>query len=251
MMSNSGKLCWLAFFTLVPGIACGEVSTKVYLRDSNELLVPVEVNIAAQYVDYGPIMVGTELAIVTDSNVAEHWSGRLLIEEDYRDYGVLYARGDFFDGFPESRLEAAGPDAWVMTADDYWEDGEKWVQGFDLDTSYPPDVNTGDWFIIDYNAIGVGDADVALYWQEWVGEPPFAEYIYGLVHCVQFSQVPTRDFDSDGRVDFNDFSIFAIYWYDSNCDEPGSCQGTNLDNYGIVDLNDLMLFTDFWLEKTK
>ncbi len=248
-MKSPGRRFLLAFLILVPCVAFGEVSTKVFLRDSNEPLVPVEVNIALKYVDYGQIMVGTELAIVIDSNVAESWSGRLLLEEDYRNYGVLYARGEF-DPYFESCLEAAGADAWVTTAFDYWEEEEKWVQGFDLYTDTDLlEVSIGDWFIIDYNAVEVGDTNIALYWQEWLDEPPF--YDYGLIHHIQFSQVPTRDFDGDGRVDFNDFSIFATYWYDSNCDEPNLCQGANLDNYGIVDLNDLMLFTEYWLVKTK
>jgi hypothetical protein len=246
-MRRLTRLFLLAFLLAVPNITFGEESTKVYLRDSNELLVPVEVNTALQYIDYGQVMVGTELAIVIDSNLAEHWSGRLLIEGDYNDFGVLYGRGpydDFGSGYMGSIFPAAGFFAAVFPAAPYWEEEEKYVQGFDVYTDY--DVNVGDWFIIDYNAIAVGDANIAFYWQQ--DSPPFE---YGLIHCIQFLQVPTRDFDGDGIVDFYDFSIFSMYWHDSNCTDPDSCLGTNLDNYGFVDLNDLMLFTEYWLKKTK
>jgi hypothetical protein len=245
MMNSLQKVFRLAFLLLALPVCIAEVSTTVYLRDSNELLGPVDVNTALKYVDYGEVMVGTELAIVIDSNVAEHWSGRLLIEENYRNYGTLYARGDF-EGFPESCLEAAGPDAAVFTAPDYWEEENKYVQGFDLYNGFPPDANSGDWFIIDYNAIVVGDANIALYWQQ--DEPPFE---YGLIHYVRFLQVPTRDLNIDWQVDFEDFSTLAGYWYDTNCIDVNWCEGADLDNSGLVDVNDLMLFTDYWLEKSK
>ena len=239
----------LVILVAVTNITFGEVSTKAYLRDSNELLLPVEVNMTLQYVDYGEIMAGTELAIVIDSNLAEHWSGRLLIEGDYNDVSVLYGRGpydDFVSGYTGSILPAAGFFAAVFPAAPYWEEEEKYVQGFDFYGDFPPEVKAGDWYVIDYNGIAVGDANIALYWQQ--DSPPFE---YGLIHHIQFLQVPTRDFDGDGSVDFQDFSIFSMYWLDSNCTDPNSCLGTNLDNYGIVELNDLMLFTEYWLKKTK
>jgi hypothetical protein len=230
-----------AFLVLVPGIAFGEVSTKVFLRDSNEPLVPVEVNIASQYVDYGQIMVGTELSIVIDSNVAEYWTGKLLIEEEQRNYGVLY---------PGFSLEAAGPYAYIDPIF-YWQEEDKYVQGFNLYTDFPPDVNVGDWFVIDYNAIDYNsvnayDCNVALYWQDDTQWP----ILYGLIHHLRFDHVPTRDFNTDWLVDFQDFSILAGYWHDTNCAGP-DCESVDLDDSGVVDSNDLILFTEFWLEKTK
>lgn len=248
-MRRLGKQFLLVFFVVVSNIAFGEVSTKVYLRDSNELLLPVEVNMTLQYVDYGQIMVGTELAIVIESDSAEHWSGRLLIEGDYNDLGVLYGRDpydEFGNGYVGSIFPAAGAFAAVFPAAPYWSEEDKYVQGFDFYGDYPPEVNTGDWYVIDYNSIDVGDANIASYWQQ--DFPPFD---YGLIHHLQFLQVPSRDFDGDGCVDFQDFSMFSEYWYDSNCTDPNSCSGANLDGDGIVDSNDLMLFTEYWLIKTK
>ncbi|MFA5422634.1 MAG: hypothetical protein WC374_02115 [Phycisphaerae bacterium] len=238
-MKKLGRCYSFILFACVISITYGEVSTKVFLRDSNEALVPVDSN----SFEYSPIMVGTELKIVIDSNVADHWAGKLLIEDDYRNYGALFARGA---GYTGSILPDAGAFAAVLEADPYWWQADKYVQGFDLSTDIPEEVNCGDWFIIDYNAVAVGDANIAFYWQD----DEFPPYDYGLIHYIQFQQVPTRDFDGSGRVDFNDFSILAAYWYDY-CEEPNSCQGTNLDDYNVVDLNDLMLFTEYWLEKTK
>ena len=243
------KVLWFVFLAVIPEIAIGEVSTKVYLRDSNELLVPAEVNIAEQYIDYGQIMVGTELAIVIGSNEANYWSGKLLIEEDFRNYGVLYGRGDFYY---ESCLEAAGPFAYIdPIIPPYWEEEDKDVQGFNLYTDFYPDVNIGDWFVIDYNAVDYNsvnthDGKVSLYWQDDTQWP----ILYGLIHNLRFNHVPTRDFNADWQVDFEDFSVLADYWYDSNCAGP-DCQNADLDDSGLVDVNDLVLFTDFWLEKTR
>jgi hypothetical protein len=231
--------------------AHGEVSTRVYLRDSNELLIPVDANETLQYVDYGQIMVGTELTIIVDSNAAESWIGKLLIADDDMNNATLFARGpynEYFGGYAESILPAAGSPyfAGVYITDPYWPEEGKHVQGFEFYTDYPPGVNSGDWFIIDYNSLQIGDCNVAFYWCDPPSTPD-----YGLIHELWFSHVPTRDFNVDGQVDFEDFSILASYWFDSNCTEPNSCQGANLDNYGLVDINDLALFADYWLEKTK
>jgi len=250
-MNGLSKVCGIVFFLLIPNIAIGEVSTKVYLRDSNELLVPVEVNTASQYIDYGQIMAGTELSIVVDSNEPNYWSGKLLIEEEQRNYGELYARGEFWP-YEESCFEAAGPFAYIdPIIPDYWEEEDKYVQGFNMYTDFPPDVNVGDWFVIDYNAVdynlvNTNDCNVALYWQDDTTWP----ILYGLIHHLRFDHVPTRDFNSDWQVDFEDFSALAGYWYDANCVST-DCKSVDLDDSGFVDVNDLMLFTDFWLEKTK
>jgi hypothetical protein len=243
-MKKLGRCYSFILFACVISITYGEVSTKVFLRDSNEALVPVDSN----SFEYSPLMVGTELKIVIDSNVADYWVGKLLIEDDYRSYGTLFARGPYDDeygaGYTGSILPDAGASASVFEVSTYWEEEDKYVQGFDFTTDFPPEVNCGDWFVIDYNAVAVGDANIAFYWLQ--DEFPFD---FGL-SCIEFQQVPTRDFDGSGRVDFNDFSVFSAYWYD-DCGEPNSCQGVNLDDYNVVDLNDLMLFTEYWLEKTK
>ena len=244
-MNGLRKVFQLAFLLLVSPVCIAEVSTTVYLRDSNELLVPVDVNTALKYVDYGQIMVGTELAIVADSNaIEEDKMISLYIEDDSRNYGILSARGLEELGYPDSIFDAAGKEtgAWIYPVDGFWPEENKEIKGFDLFTG-GSDVNTGDWFIIDYNTAAIGDCNVGFYWWEYPD--------YGLIHELRFIHVPTRDFDDDAQVDFEDFSILAGYWYGPNCAEPDWCEGADLDNSGFVDANDLMLFTDYWLEKTK
>ncbi|MFA5553729.1 MAG: hypothetical protein WCZ89_02150 [Phycisphaerae bacterium] len=246
-MANMPKVLFLAL--IIQCFAFGEVSTKVYLRDSNEFFVPIDVNSALQYIDYGQIMAGTQLSIIVDSNVAEHWSGRLLLEDDNMNQGQLYGRGPYDEygiGYSGSILEAAGFLAAVFSADSYWEDEDKYVQGLDFYNSPTQYVSVGEWFIADYNAIEIGDVNLAFYWQQ--DYPPFD---YGLIYQIKFEHVPTRDFDSNYRVDFADFSILAGYWEQGGCAEPNWCEGADLDKSGEVYIDDLALFAEFWLEKTR
>ena len=69
-----------------------------------------------------------------------------------------------------------------------------------------------------------------------------------LVYHLEFSHVPTCDFNGDSWVGFSDFAILAPYWHESNCGDSGGCRGADLNNDGSVDAIDLMLFADFWLE---
>ena len=224
--------------------AHGEVSVKVFLRDSNEVLQPVDVNSALLYTDYGQIMEGTQLAILVDSNTVElnKYMG-LYIEDDYRNYGLLSARGpemDFFD----SIFDAAGKStsAWISPVAGYWPEEDKEMTGFDLMTGFA-EVSIGDWFIFDYDTLAIGDCSVTLYCYEYPNPNAF------LIQELRFSHVATRDFNADGRVNFVDFSILAKYW-GNDCSDPKSCEGVNLEEYGLIDINDLTLFADFWLEKS-
>jgi hypothetical protein len=89
--------------------------------------------------------------------------------------------------------------------------------------------NVGDWFIFDYNAKDIGNCNVAFYdYDVSVTEPVY----------LTFNHVRTRDFNSDTKVDFRDFSVFASYWQVTDCN-------------GDVDSNDLMLFVEYWLERTE
>jgi hypothetical protein len=203
---------------------------------------------ALQYVDYGQIMVGTELAIVIDSNAAEEWSGRLVLENSDMNDGKLFAIGpydEYGSGYAGSILPAAGTGTAVFDAATEWPEENKLVQGFDFWSAYS-DINSGDWYIIDYNAVQVDDINIAFYWWDYFSTPD-----HGLIYELWFTQVPTRDFNADWQVDFKDFSVFAGYWYDTNCIDVNGCEGADLDTSGAVDVNDLMLFTEYWLKKTK
>jgi hypothetical protein len=183
-------------------------------------------------------MVGTKLTIIVDSNVAEYWSGSLIIADANRDYGVLYGRdyNEVTMDWEGSRFPAAGEAARV------WDWEEPGIDGLDLYTD-STGIEAGDWFIIDYTAIQEGSCDVGFYdhSKSWF-EP---------VYHLKFSHVRTRDFNSDTKVDFTDFSVFASYWQTMGCNDPNWCEGTDLDIDGDVDCDDLMMFAVYWLERTE
>jgi hypothetical protein len=55
------------------------------------------------------------------------------------------------------------------------------------------------------------------------------------------------DLNHDGMPTFQDFSVFAKFWKNASCTEPGWCEGSDFDHDGIVGMNDLRIFTQFWL----
>jgi hypothetical protein len=182
-------------------------------------------------------MVGTKLTIIVDSNVAEYWYGGVLIieEANMANIGRLYGRDYDGYGYPGSCLPAAGIDAAI------WDTYIYLGPGFELYGGDDP--NVGDWFIFDYNAIGIGDCNVAFYDYNVSETEP--------IHTLTFYHVRTRDFNNDTKVDFRDFAVLASYWQVTDCNDPGWCRGTDLDVDGDVDSNDLMLFVECWLERTE
>jgi len=226
----------LIFIFGVVSMAEGEISVKVFLPDGNTPLQLVEPNIPHIYRD---IMVGTKLIIVISSDANGYWGeGGLFIKEEDWDYGILSGR-DYNDttlDWEGSRFPAAGNNARVY---DWAED--VLGQGF----MFSGDVNAiaGDWFIIDYNSLKVGDCTVDFYDFETNSVNP--------VESLFFTHVVSRDFNNDTIVDFRDYAILASYWREADCNTPDWCGGTDLDTDGSVDANDLMLFCDYWLERTK
>jgi hypothetical protein len=56
------------------------------------------------------------------------------------------------------------------------------------------------------------------------------------------------DFSDDGKVDFEDFAMFALRWLDEGCsDQDGWCQGRDLTFDTKVNYYDLKDFSDCWL----
>jgi len=234
------KLILLVSCLCMASVATGKVSTRVCLFDGNTLFLPVDINLPI--IEYPDIMVGTRLTIIVGSNVAEDWSGYLIIEDDHRNYGVLSARGPLiFGDWSGSHLEAAGDYALVNYRE---EPSEPNNDGFSLYTDW--DIDAGDWFIIDYNATNIGDCNVGFY--EYA--PPFSDDNDILINYLGFTHVRTRDFNHDTNVDSADFAVLALYWGLTNCDELNWCDGVDLNTDRIVDFIDVMLFTDYWLEKT-
>jgi hypothetical protein len=215
--------------------ATAKVSTRVCLADGNTPLEPI--NSTLTLIEYPDIMVGTKLTIIVSSDVNEYWSdgGSLAIEEAYLDYGILSARGPkVSEDWSGSHLPAAGNEALVV----WWP-----VNEFDLYTTVSGDIQAGDWFIIDYNAINIGTCNVGFYDYSISWDNP--------VYYIKFSHVRTRDFNKDTKVDFSDFAVFASHWQETGCNDPNWCEGTDLGTDSNVDFDDLMLFADYWLEKTE
>lgn len=51
----------------------------------------------------------------------------------------------------------------------------------------------------------------------------------------------------DGVVNFSDFAEFAAYWYQTDCNEPNWCEGTDFDRSNSVNFVDLTIFSNHWL----
>jgi len=230
------KIMVFILFLGITSTAAGEVSTRVCLADGNTPFEPVDPNLP--HIIYPDIMVRTKLTIIVDSNVAEYWSGNLDLADANMDYGVLSGR-DYNDttmDWEGSRFDAAGVEARV------WDREEPGIDGFSLYTG-STGIETGDWFIIDYNAIEVGDCNVGFY--------DHSIDFFNPIYWLDFSHVRTRDFNNDTIVNFLDFAVLASYWRATDCSDPNWCEGTDLDVDGDVDPNDLMLFVNYWLEKTE
>ena len=228
------RLILLVLFLGMASVAAGEVSTRVCLADGNTPFPPVDPNFPHVCPD---IMVGTKLTIIVSSDSAENFWGGLTIEGINLNYGVLSAR-DYNEStydWEGSRFEAAGTGACVYT----FEQPGKY--GFQL-LGHSSAV-AGDWFIIDYNSINVGDCNVAYY--------DFNMDLLYPIYYLEFSHVRTRDFNTDTKVDFVDFAILASYWQVTDCQDWNWCEGADLDIDSDVDYNDLRLFVEYWLERTE
>jgi hypothetical protein len=220
--------------TVSSTLAWGQITLEVYESNGE---MPFDFN--------DSIMVGTKLTIILISDSNSYWSGGLFITDQDRALGTLVGRGLDPNGpnardYVDSHCESAGDFARVTA----WKDSSIW--GFDLYTFYPVDGNSddnstvpGEWFIIDYEADEVGGCNIGFYdysvsWSD-------ANYF------LSFSHSPTRDLNSDGKVDLIDFAIFSLQWDTSGCDDPSWCHGADLNRDGIVDNDDLVLFIDYWL----
>jgi len=208
--------------------AHAEVLTRVCLADGN---TPLELADPCIPYVYRPIMVGTHLTIIisSDTNSAEWFGGALTLWDANLDYGVLPG------GLP---LPAAGPNAIVYPWIDSSE--EHYVEGLAFGGGRNPSI--GDWFIVDYNAISMGNCSVFFY--DWdVSLDP--------LYQMSFTHVGTRDFNDDGIVNFEDFAVLGSNWQRTDCSGPQNCSGTDLDADGHVGISDLIQFAEYWLEKTR
>jgi len=192
-------------------------------------------------------MVGTQLSVAIESDVAEHWAGFLVLDDESRGLGTLSYRG--INGL-DSVYAGAGEGAGIYRIFNWRREPDlanKHIQGFDFYNGFLG-WDVGQWFVVDYAAAEVGDLSFSFFWQEDVGPPPFD---LGLISSIRFQQVPTRDFNLDHRVDFRDFALLASYWPEIDDVDPNGLEGVDLDNSGRIDVSDIMLFSQYWLARTK
>lgn len=51
----------------------------------------------------------------------------------------------------------------------------------------------------------------------------------------------------NGRIDLEDFAMFAVHWLDNTCDSSnGFCDGADMDYSGQVDIADIVMFSNHW-----
>lgn len=232
------KLIILTFILGIAPIALGQVWLQIYEADG---VTPFDCD--------SSVMVGDKLVIIVISDSSELWSGGLFIVGQDRLLGTLAGRGldpGLDPNDPNSRDYSGSHygDAGDFAIVNEWKDSDMW--GYDLYTFYPTDGYSkddstvpGNWFVIDYYANEVGDCSVGFYDYDISFFEP---------NClITFTNVPTRDLNSDEVVDFRDFAIFSLQWSSGGCDDPDWCGGADIDRDGDVDHNDLGLFVEYWL----
>ncbi|MHC4237882.1 MAG: peptidylprolyl isomerase [Planctomycetota bacterium] len=77
------------------------------------------------------------------------------------------------------------------------------------------------------------------------GNPPvFIHTAYELPNVPSYRS----DLVSAGRINFEDFAMFASHWLDDCSSANGFCDGADIDYSGGVDIADLDLFWDHWTQ---
>ena len=226
-----------------------KVWITAYRCDETTPLAAFDPNYPTVYED---IMVGTRLALIVRSDTGGYWRGRLQLSSDDTEYATLSGRGYiatqpgstlFYPNYQGSCLAAAGGRAQVRSVTNVL------GTGFELLTRIPgtpartsPTV-AGDWFVIDYRAQQVGVCDVALY--------DLDVNFYAPTQTLSFTHVPSRDFNSDAVVNFQDFTRLASSWNSATPPDPNSPETAfDLDGNARVDFRDIALFSEYWLERT-
>ncbi len=214
-------------------MATAAVWTTVYRCEGVTPLGVVDPNYPTVYQS---IMVGTRLAVVVSSDTGGDWWGYLMLSWDDWGYGTLSGRGYSTDTrtYEGSRLDAAGITARARNAQE-----PKGI-GFGMNAHLA--ALPGDWFVFDYHAEQVGLCDVGLY---------NGLEFDAAVQVLSFVHVPTRDFDGDTVVNFEDLALLARYWRtEAGPDPNGIDHACDLNTDGKIDMPDLVLFREYWLERT-
>jgi len=237
--------------TIVP-LSVAKVWTTVYRCDETTPLALADPNLPGVYQD---IMVGTRLVIVVSSDTGGYWLGQLRLSWDNAEFATLSGRGPriapnlIVPDYRDSCLEAAGTEAHA------WDFSGPEGIGLEFTTTHDlgkPDVRPavpGDWFIFDYHAERVGSCDVSLY--EFPDSLDVPVQTFVPVQTLSLTHVPSRDFDGDTVVNFEDFILLAGYWHRTVDPDPNSREAVfDLNSDSRVDTDDLALFSEYWLERT-
>jgi hypothetical protein len=223
-------LCVLTAVVILAPSAMARVWASVYRCDEATPLAPVDANYPTAYRD---IMVGTHLVIVISSDSNEPWSGSLRLSWDDANEATLSGRGFDYEG---SCLEAAG--ARAKAWDFFGPEGIGLEYQTDLLNAVP-----GAWFAFDYRAEQVGLVDLEM--------DRFALEQYIPVETLSFTQVASRDFTSDGIVNFEDFARLAAAWRSAVASDANSAEMPfDLNADDRIDTGDLARFAEYWLERT-
>jgi len=224
----------LAVVVFFAPVTLARVWITVYRCDETTPLNAVDPNHLTVYRD---IMVGTRLAIVVSADAGTDWWGSLVLSWDDWNNGTLSGRGyneeEFnFDG---SCLPAAGIEPMVADTDD--------ANGVTLQFGSGRYAVAGPWFIVDYRAERVGPCSIGFYDGDYSWDVPR--------EILSFHHVPSRDFNSDTVVNFDDFALLASRWRSAADPDPNSSDTAfDLDADGRIDARDLAAFNEYWLERT-
>ena len=215
--------------------------TTVYRCDEETPLAAADPNHPTLYRD---IMVGTRLVLVVSSDTAGHRLGDLLFAWDDEPDAALTGRGFIatlpgstakIPNYKDSCLPAAGRSP---RAFDYQNPTGFGLEFYSHSTAVP-----GDWFIFDYHARQVGTCDIGLY-------DVFSSRFVP-IETLSFTHVPSRDFNGDARVDFQDLALLAARWDSSGSLDPNDPSAAfDLDGDATIAFSDLALFSEYWLERT-
>lgn len=231
------RLLGLTVLLVLPPMTLARVWTTVYHCDEKTLLAVVDPNHPTVYRD---IMVGTRLVLVVSSDAAGHWMGSLRLPWDDDPYAALVGRGysatlpgstSKVQNYKDSCLPAAGKAARAYPYMGQDVVGLEFLSG--------PTAVAGDWFVFDYQAHRVGTCDVGLY-DLYVSR-------YVPIQTFSFTHVPSRDFNGDTRVDFQDLALLASHWGSAGSPDPNTA--FDLDGDARIGCSDLALFSEYWLER--
>ncbi len=231
-------------FVLVIAVAVApmaKVWTTVYRCDETTPLAAVDPNHPTVYRD---IMVGTRLVILVSSDEGGYWVGRLQSSWEDARYAALTGRG-YVTTWPGTSAKRPNYKDSLLPSAGKQPRAYPYAGPFGIGLEFTSDYAAvpGDWFIFDYQARQVGSCKLGLYDLYASYDVPF--------ETLSFTHVPSRDFNGDTVVNFQDFALLASRCGAAVEPDPNSPDTPfDLDPNGRIDLGDIASFSEYWLERT-